>query len=118
MIKLTGNYCGWPPVPVNGHLTGEFKVGSTSAAYQCDQRFFQTVKQSKCNTTTGLWTDLPRCICPAPDSPLADFTRLNATHGKLECKSFYSFIGFGIDGSEIMTCKHTSGSWNTIPECN
>jgi hypothetical protein len=117
-MKLTGNYCAWPPVPVNGQLTGEFKVGSTSAVYECDQRFFQTNPESKCNASTGIWNDVPRCICPVPESPLFDFTRLNATHGQYNCKSFYSFIGFGINGSEIVTCNHTTGSWNATSECN
>ena len=118
VMKLTDNHCGWPPVPVNGYLVGDVKVGSTNATYNCNERFRQTGGQSTCNANTGVWSDVPRCICPVPKSTFFDFTRLNATHGQYKCKPFYKFIGFGINGSEIVTCNPTSGSWNTTSECN
>ena len=56
---FTGDYCGFPAVPINGKIK---YASATECDYECSNGFVLTGgNKSTCNPETGQWSPLPVC---------------------------------------------------------
>jgi Sushi repeat (SCR repeat) len=117
--QLTGQWtdipiciCADPPVPANAQIASNANFNVT---YKCKDPFVidsYGPQYSNCDQLTGMWTDLPICMCSDPLVPAnADVVQRLPYSVRFRCA-----FGYHLTGVDIVTCNE-KGIWNQLPSC-
>jgi Sushi repeat (SCR repeat) len=111
--ELPNFNCSDPPVPANAQIVDRAEFNVT---YKCNDPLVidpNGPQFSTCDQLTGLWTDLPICVCADPPVPAntqivsrTDFSVL------FQCDAPFPF-----KGNYTVVCDE-SGNWDQLPSCN